>query len=95
MDQSFLATPRHAVAVIGAACSGAEAAEICAKAGILTVVFEMNARPFGKIEDGLPRWHARQRSQEYVRIGNKLQTEGIVYVPNTTIGKDVTFEDLR
>ena len=95
MDQSYLDTPRHAVAVIGAACSGAEAAEIFAKAGILTVVFEMNARPFGKIEDGLPRWHARQRSQEYVRIGQKLQTEGIVYVPNTTIGKDVTFEDLR
>jgi ferredoxin--NADP+ reductase len=95
MDQSYLDTPRHAVAVIGGACSGAEAAEIFAKAGIMTFVFEQNARPFGKIEDGLPRWHARQRSQEYVRIGNKLKTEGITYVPNTTIGKDVTFEDLR
>ncbi len=95
MDQTYLGTPRHAVAVIGGACSGAEAAEIFAKAGILTVVFEMNARPFGKIEDGLPRWHARQRSKEYVRIGEKLKTEGIVYVPKTTIGKDISFEDLR
>ncbi len=95
MDQSYLDTPRHAVAVIGGACSGAEAAEIFAKAGIMTVVFEQNARPFGKIEDGLPRWHARQRSQEYVRIANKLKTEGVVYVPSTTIGKDVSFADLR
>jgi NADPH-dependent glutamate synthase beta subunit-like oxidoreductase len=95
MDQSYLDTPRHAVAVIGGACSGAEAAEIFAKAGILTVVFEMNARPFGKIEDGLPRWHARQRMKEYVRIGEKLKAEGIVYVPSTTIGQDITFEDLR
>jgi len=95
MDQSYLDTPRHAVAVIGGACSGAEAAETFAKAGIMAVVFEQNARPFGKIEDGLPRWHARQRSQEYVRIAGKLKTEGVVYVPNTTIGKDVAFDDLR
>ncbi len=95
MDPAHLATPRHAVAVIGGACSGAEAAELLAKAGVVTVVFEQNARPFGKIEDGLPRWHARQRSQEYVRIGEKLKTPGIVYVPSTTIGEHVTFENLR
>ncbi len=95
MVQSTPSTPRHAVAVIGGACAGAEAAEILAKAGVTAVVFDQNARPFGKIEDGLPRWHARQRSQEYVRIGGKLSSDGVMFVPNTTIGKDVTFEDLR
>ena len=61
MDMSQFSTPRHAVAVIGAACSGAEAAETFANAGVFAVVFDQNARPFGKIEDGLPRWHAKQR----------------------------------
>ncbi len=95
MDASYLNQPRHAVAVIGGACAGAEAAEILAQAGCFVVVFEQNARPFGKIEDGLPRWHARQRMQEYARIGGKLQTDGVTYVPNTTIGEHVSFADLR
>ena len=95
MDQSFLTTPRHAVAVIGAACSGAECAEILASSGCYVAVFDQNARPFGKIEDGLPRWHARQRQQEYVKIAEKLSKPGVTYVPNTAIGRDVTLEDLR
>ena len=95
MDMSQLSTPRHAVAVVGAACSGAEAAETFANAGVFTVVFDQNARPFGKIEDGLPRWHANQRSQEYVRIADKLKKPLVQYVPKTTIGKDVTLADLH
>lgn len=95
MDKSVLSTPRHAVAVIGAACSGAEAAETFSQAGVFTVVFDQNARPFGKIEDGLPRWHANQRSQEYVRIADKLKKPLVAYVPKTTIGRDVSLADLH
>ena len=95
MDKSQLSSPRHAVAVIGAACSGAEAAETFANAGVFTVVFDQNARPFGKIEDGLPRWHANQRSQEYVRIADKLKKPLIQYVPKTTIGREVSLADLH
>ena len=94
-DANLLDAPRHAVAVVGAACSGAECAEILAKSGCLVVVFDQNARPFGKIEDGLPRWHARQRSQEYAKISEKLTRAGVVYVPRTTVGRDVTLDDLR
>jgi NADPH-dependent glutamate synthase beta subunit-like oxidoreductase len=95
MDKTLLETPRHAVAVIGGACSGAEAAETFAAAGVYTVVFDQNARPFGKIEDGLPRWHANQRQQEYVRIADKLKKPLVDFAPNTTIGKDVSFADLH
>jgi NADPH-dependent glutamate synthase beta subunit-like oxidoreductase len=95
MDKNALSVPRHAVAVIGAACSGAEAAETLANAGVMTVVFDQNARPFGKIEDGLPRWHANQRQQEYVRIADKLKKPLVAFVPKTTIGKDVTLADLH
>lgn len=95
MDPNFLATPRHAVAVIGGACSGAECAEILATAGCYVTVFDQNARPFGKIEDGLPRWHSKQRSQEYVKIAAKLGKPGIDYVPKTAIGRDLTLAQLR
>jgi ferredoxin/flavodoxin---NADP+ reductase len=95
MDMSQLATPRHAVAIVGAACSGAEAAETFSNAGVLAVVFDQNARPFGKIEDGLPRWHANQRSQEYVRIADKLKKPLVQYAPKTTIGRDLSLADLH
>lgn len=95
MDESLLETPRHAVAVIGGACSGAECAEILANAGCYVTVFEQNARPFGKIEDGLPRWHDNQRRQEYVKIAAKLSKPSVDYVPKTAIGRDVSLADLR
>lgn len=95
MDETLLQSPRHAVAVVGAACSGAECAEILAQSGCYVTVFDQNARPFGKIEDGLPRWHAKQRSQEYVKIAGKLAHPGIDYVPSTAIGRDLSLADLR
>lgn len=94
MDSQYLAQPRHAVAVIGGACAGAEAAEVLSKAGIYTVVIDQNERPFGKIEDGLPRWHAKQRAREYGKIGDKLKSEGVDFVPATTVGQDVTIDEL-
>ena len=32
------------------------------------IVIEQNERPYGKIEDGLPRWHDKLRAKEYERI---------------------------
>ena len=59
---------QHFVAIIGGAIAGSVAAEILAEHGIRVAVIEQNKRPYGKIEDGLPRWHAEQRKQEYARI---------------------------
>ena len=56
---------RHVVAVIGGATAGSEVAHILAERGALVAVIEQNSRSFGKIEDGLPRWHAKQRKDEY------------------------------
>ena len=63
---------RYAIAIVGGATAGAEAAAIFAAQGILTVVFEQNDRPYGKIEDGLPRWHVGLRRKEYDTIDDKL-----------------------
>jgi NADPH-dependent glutamate synthase beta subunit-like oxidoreductase len=80
---------RYAAAIIGGATAGAEAAKRFADAGVLTVVFEQNPRPYGKVEDGLPRWHVALRKKEYATIDRKLEQAGVHYVPSTRIGRDV------
>ncbi len=87
-------TPQHIVAVIGGATAGAEVASRLSDAGIRVVVFEKNPRPYGKIEDGLPRWHHGLRHKEYETIGEKLSHAGVEYVPNTKIGRDLSFAAL-
>jgi ferredoxin/flavodoxin---NADP+ reductase len=90
-----VSNPReHFVAVIGGAISGSVAAEILADHGVRVAVFEQNARPYGKIEDGLPRWHVEQRKQEYARIDARLRKAGIHFIPCTKLGRDINFDDL-
>jgi ferredoxin/flavodoxin---NADP+ reductase len=88
------AAANYFVAVIGGAISGSVAAEILADHGIRAAVFEQNARPYGKIEDGLPRWHVEQRKQEYARIDARLRKPGVYFIPCTKLGRDVDFSDL-
>src|SRR5262245_29609838 len=87
-------TPKYVVAVIGGATAGAEAAAMLAERGVLVVVFEQNARPYGKIEDGLPRWHVKLRQKEYERINANLGSERVFYVPRTKLGRDFTLRTL-
>jgi hypothetical protein len=82
----------HWVAVVGGATAGAEVAGRLAEHGVRVVVFEMNPRPFGKIEDGLPRWHVGLRQKEYETIREKLARPGVEFVPCTKIGRDFPFE---
>ena len=57
-------------------------------------VFEQNIRPYGKIEDGLPRWHEALRQKEYRSIDGKLSKPGVSFVPKTRIGRDLDFQEL-
>jgi NADPH-dependent glutamate synthase beta subunit-like oxidoreductase len=83
------------MAVVGAATAGSEIARILAERGALVIVFEQNPRPYGKIEDGLPRWHVKQRHDEYEEINKRLDHPNIEFVPNTRMGRDLDFEELR
>ena len=85
---------RHVVAIFGGASAGSTAAEILAASGIEVVVFEQNLRPYGKIEDGLPRWHRDQRRMEYKRIDGKLDRPQVHFVPHTRLGTDIAFDDV-
>jgi len=87
-------TRDHLVAVVGGAVAGAEVAHTLAENGAEVVVFEQNRRPFGKIEDGLPRWHSALRDQEYNRILEKLDHPKIHFVPLTRVGEDYSFQDI-
>lgn len=86
--------PTHVVAIVGGAVSGSVAAETLAQHGCQVVVFEQNDRPYGKIEDGLPRWHTKLRKQEYDKIDARLARPNIHYVPRTRLGRDLEFGDL-
>jgi len=86
--------PTHCMAVIGGAVAGAEVAAALAALGCEVVVFDQNARPYGKIEDGLPRWHRALRQKEYATIREHLSGERIHFVPLTRIGRDIGFREL-
>ena len=90
----MLESGRHAVAVVGGAVAGSVAAEMLADHGVRVVVIEQNSRPYGKIEDGLPRWHVEQRRQEYAKIDARLKKPGISFLPLTKLGQDIRFDDL-
>ena len=90
-----MTNPRqHFVAVIGGAISGSVAAEILADSGVRVAVFEQNTRPYGKIEDGLPRWHVDQRKQEYGRIDARMKKPNVYFIPSTKLGRDFDLPQL-
>lgn len=82
------------MAIVGGAAAGAEAAGILSERGVVCVVFEQNSRPYGKIEDGLPRWHVRLRRKEYDTINQRLSRDNVHFVPETKIGRDIAFPAL-
>jgi ferredoxin--NADP+ reductase len=62
--------------------------------GATVVVFEQNVRPYGKIEDGLPRWHAKLRQKEYEAVNQRLDRPEVHFVPLTRISRDIDFRAL-
>ncbi len=86
--------PTLVVAIVGGAVAGSEAAKLFAENGILAIVLEQNVRPYGKIEDGLPRWHVKLREKEYARIDENLANAGVLFVPETRVGEDFSFAEL-
>lgn len=86
--------PSHFVAIFGGAVSGAEAAFQLAERGIKTVVFDQQLLPYGKIEDGLPKWHAKLRDKEENKINEKMKHPNITYVPKACLGDNVDFLDI-
>lgn len=86
--------PKHVVGIVGGAVAGSEAAAVCAERGAIAIVFEQNERPYGKIEDGLPRWHTALRERDYARIDANLTLPGVYFVPRTRLGEHLTWPEV-
>jgi hypothetical protein len=82
------------VAVVGGACAGSEICQQLRLAGFQVAVFEQNDLPYGKIEDGLPRWHEKQRIKECARIDGKIDQPGVTFIPRCRVGAEPTIADL-
>ena len=82
------------VLIIGGAVSGSTAVKKLTDEGIRCVVVDQNRMPYGKIEDGLPRWHEKQRINEYFKIDDILSHDLVDFVPLTRIGEDISFEEI-
>lgn len=82
----------HIAVIIGGAVAGSEAAYQLSEKGITTIVVEKNTLPYGKIEDGLPKWHVKLRNREIDRINQKLNHPLVHYVPNTELGKSISLD---
>ncbi len=80
---------QHVVVIVGGAVAGSEVAWQLAQHDVRCIVLEKNDRPYGKIEDGLPRWHTNLRRQEETRIDSKLTHPNIHFVPRTKLGRDL------
>lgn len=86
--------PAPFVAIFGGACAGSEAAHQLAQRGIYVAVFDQQTLPYGKIEDGLPKWHVKLRDKEEAKINQKLSHPNVFFVPNTKLGRDIDFQDV-
>jgi ferredoxin/flavodoxin---NADP+ reductase len=86
--------PGHFVAIVGGAVAGAEAAAQLTSRGIHVAIFEQNPLPYGKIEDGLPKWHVKLRDKEEQRIDDKISDPRVFYIPCTKLGEDISFDNL-
>ncbi len=50
--------------------------------------------PYGKIEDGLPKWHIGLRDKEERKIDERLSHPNIRFVPGVRLGRDTTLDAL-
>ncbi len=84
----------HFIAIFGGAVAGAEAALLLSQLGFKIVVFDQGLLPYGKIEDGLPKWHAKLRDKEERNIDQKLNHPNIMFVPGVKLGRDIHFREV-
>ena len=85
----------HCVAIFGGAVAGSEAAYQLSLKGFRVVVFDQSLLPYGKLEDGLPKWHHKLRDQEEQKINEKITQPNIWFIPGVKLGSDISFNMAR
>ena len=85
---------KHFVAIIGGSVAGSEAAILLAEKGYRVAVFDQKMLPYGKIEDGLPKWHVGLRDKEEAAIDKRMSHESVRFIPGFNLGEDGKIADL-
>lgn len=81
------------IAVIGSGPAGLASADQLNQVGHLVTVYERADRPGGLLMYGIP--NMKLEKEVVKRRISLLTQEGINFVPNTEVGKDITAEELR
>ncbi|MFM7450849.1 MAG: glutamate synthase small subunit [Leptolyngbyaceae cyanobacterium] len=81
------------VAIVGSGPAGLSAAAQLNKAGHWVTVFEREDRPGGLLMYGIPNMKL-EKEEVVLRRLEVLQAEGVTFVCNTEVGKDLTAEQL-
>ena len=83
---------RGKVAVIGSGPAGLTLAGDLARQGFAVEIFEMEAEPGGMLKFGIPEYRLPKEVVKYEI--KQIENVGVVFHMNTTIGKDLTIDDL-
>ncbi|MDP2984017.1 MAG: FAD-dependent oxidoreductase [Candidatus Latescibacter sp.] len=89
----FVPTHKEKIAIIGSGPAGLSGAYYLAKDGYAVTVYESLPVIGGMFKVGLPDFHLPKdivdKEIEFIK------NSGVTYVPDTTIGKDISFESLQ
>lgn len=80
------------VAVVGSGPAGLAAAQQLARRGHMVSVFEKSDRPGGLLVYGIPGF--KMEAEVVERRVEQMQEEGVVFINNTEVGKELGTEDL-
>lgn len=80
------------VAIVGSGPAGLAAAQQLTRAGHSVTVFEKNARPGGLLRYGIPDFKMEKSILD--RRLTQMETEGVQFKTNTTIGVDILTQEL-
>jgi glutamate synthase (NADPH) small chain len=83
----------ESVGIVGAGPGGLAAAEMLRRAGVGVTVYDRYDRPGGLMTYGIPGF--KLEKDVVARYIAKFEEGGVVFAPNTEVGRDVQFEELR
>jgi glutamate synthase (NADPH/NADH) small chain len=81
------------VAIVGSGPAGLAAAQQLRRAGHTVTVFEKNDRIGGLMRYGIPTFKMEKHLID--RRLDQMRAEGVEFIPNAHIGRDIPIEDLR
>lgn len=96
-ESRYLSIPKQRtgkrIAIVGSGPAGLAAADTLNQRGHMVDVYERSDRVGGMLTYGVPNMRLDQNV--VVALINKLVTEGIAFIPNTDIGKDISLQKLQ